>query len=47
MIKFKDLDNAIIGLTDDLVSGTQRFVYDYNKCVETLNRDILISSYLI
>jgi len=36
MIKFKDLDNAIIGLTDDIVSGTQRFVYDYNKCVETL-----------
>ena len=36
MIKFKDLDNAIIGLTDDPVSWTQRFVYDYNKCVETL-----------
>jgi len=36
MIKFKDLDNAIIGMADDVVSGTQRFVYDYNKCVETL-----------
>lgn len=33
---FKDLDDALIGITDDPATGTKRWVYDYNKCVETL-----------
>tara|TARA_B110000438_G_C15515510_1_gene521820 strand:- start:23 stop:250 length:228 start_codon:yes stop_codon:yes gene_type:complete len=36
MIKYNDLDEGIIGLTDDPVSKTKRWIYDYNKCVESL-----------
>ena len=36
MIKFEDLDDALIGITDDTATGTKRWVYDYNKCVEAL-----------
>tara|TARA_R100000353_G_scaffold171242_1_gene135547 strand:+ start:664 stop:885 length:222 start_codon:yes stop_codon:yes gene_type:complete len=36
MIKLKDLDEAIIGVVDDTATGTKRWVYDYNKCIQTL-----------
>ena len=36
MIKFKDLDEAIIGTTEDCVTQTKRYIYDYQKCIDTL-----------
>jgi len=36
MKTFNDLEEAVIGLTDDPVSQTKRWVYDYNKCIEVL-----------
>lgn len=36
MIKYSDLDEAIVGLTDDPVCQTKRWIYDYNKCIEAL-----------
>jgi hypothetical protein len=36
MIKLKDLDEAIIGIADDTATGTKRWVYDYNKCIQAL-----------
>ena len=36
MNMLKDLDDALIGITDDSATGTKRWVYDYNKCIETL-----------
>jgi hypothetical protein len=34
MIKYDDLDDAIVGITDDVVSSEKRYIYDYDKCVE-------------
>ena len=36
MIKYNNLDDAIVGVTDDVVSSEKRYIYDYNKCVESL-----------
>lgn len=36
MIKFEDLDEAIIGIKEDLFTHTKRYIYDYEKCIETL-----------
>lgn len=34
MIKYDDLDDAIVGITDDVISSEKRYIYDYDKCVE-------------
>ena len=36
MLKADGLDDAVIGVTHDMATGTRRLVYSVDKCVEVL-----------
>ena len=39
MLKADGLDEAIIGMADDIATGGQRLIYDANKCIDILIKD--------